>query len=229
MRKPLFLVAAVVLAALLFAAAAVWSAFGGAELDPPADPPTPTDVPPPDYVLPEGSAASAFATHTVVTDFDLSPAELEAYLFRSDDPNRFGPVVKAFQETDQIKKPVEAVYFEGDWPEVGARRRVRLSDGHYALERVIINEPQGRFAYQIWGYTTKTGNNVDYIIGDQRFEALTPSEERPDGGSRMTWSYHVRPNAAWKRPLIQSFVDGNVAPFLDGAMERVAADAEAGG
>lgn len=193
------------------------------DLPPPAIAPTPQAIAAPDL-----DPDAKLASHTVVTDFAAPRDELQAWLFPSGvgstDPNGFGRIVLEMVETEKIRKPVAADYLSGDWPEQGAVRRLQLSDGHYVLERVLDNSLPESFTYQIWGYTTKAGQNIAYVLGEQTFEPL------PDGGTRFIWTYGLKPRQAWKRPFVQGFVDSDIGPFLDGAMERVAerADAEIG-
>ena len=125
------------------------------------------------------------------------------------------------EETDNIKKPVDVVVLSGNWPEEGAVRRLEFSDGHYTLERVIENDFPTLFHYQVWDFTTAAGNNLDYAIGQQVWE------EMESGQSKLTWTYSLRPNAGYKRFFVQRFVDNDMQPLMDNALDKVQAQANA--
>ena len=168
---------------------------------------------------PRQDSAAKFAVYETERLFGLPRDELVAWL--ATDPSGsdtgFGRIVAAMEETPRIKKPVRSTALEGQWPEDGAVRRLTFSDGHHVLERVLANELPERFAYQVWGYTTSAGRNLDYAIGEQRFEALS------DGRTRMVWTYSLKPDAGFKRPFVQRFVDEDMRPLMDEALDRVMA------
>jgi len=174
--------------------------------------PAPPAVPPSDFSLRPEIGETGFAKTVIVQDFPLERAKLREWL---QDGNK---VVAAMDGGEDIAGPVDAVYFDGEWPKEGATRRVELSDGHYVLERVMSNSPAA-FEYQIWNMTNQVGNNVDYVHGIQAFAPLS------EGGTRMTWTYKVQPNAGFKRPFVQRFVTKKVEPMLRGALETLAVDA----
>ncbi len=174
--------------------------------------PVPPAVPPSDFSTRPAIAETGFAETVVVQDFPLERSELRAWLA---DGNK---IIAAMDGGEDFAGPVDEVYFDGTWPEPGSTRRVELSDGHYVLERVINNAPAA-FEYQIWNMTNEVGNNVDYVHGIQAFEPLE------QGGTRLTWTYKVMPNAGFKRPFVQRTVNKHVKPMLRGALETVAADA----
>lgn len=125
------------------------------------------------------------------------------------------------EETDNIKKPVDVVVLSGNWPAVGAVRRLEFSDGHYTLERVIENDFPVLFRYQVWGFTSAAGNNLDYAISQQSWKEIQP------GQSQLTWTYSLRPNASYKRFFVQRFVDNDMQPLMNNALDRVQAKANA--
>ncbi|GAB5414259.1 MAG: hypothetical protein Cons2KO_18620 [Congregibacter sp.] len=124
------------------------------------------------------------------------------------------------EETDRIKKPVEVQVVSGVWPEPGSVRWLRFSDGHYAHERVLIQDLPRLFRYQVYNLTSAAGAHLAYARGQQEWREL------PDGRSEISWTYEIRPNLALKRPFIKSFLDNDMKPFMDGALERMAATAE---
>jgi len=176
--------------------------------------PAPPDGPPPLTTAPplEEGWHATFVT-TKVIDAPLEP--LQAWITRSNE------LVAAMEETDQIKKPVEVNVVRGNWPETGAMRWVRFSDGHYTYERVLENRLPQRFSYQIWGLTSAASNHVTYAQGQWDWR------EVENGKSEFKWTYRLRPNSIIKRPFVQSFLDNDMKPFMEGAIGRMAANAEA--
>jgi len=130
-------------------------------------------------------------------------------------------IVSAMEETDNIKKPVDIVVLSGAWPEEGAVRRLEFSDGHYTLERVLENDYPDLFRYQVWNFTTSAGKNLDYALGKQVWTVL------PDGGTKLTWTYSLKPNAGYKRLFVQRFVDNDMRPLMESALDKVKSDADA--
>lgn len=175
---------------------------------------TPPEVPPTDFSSPPALTDKGYAITVVVRDFPMIRRDFRAWIA---DDNK---VVQMLEPYESIAKPVDAVYFDGNWPDPGATRRVELSDGHFLLERVLSNTP-GAFEYQVWGLTSAAGRNVEHIHGIQAFEPLSGSE------TRMTWTYKVKPDAGFKRPFVQRFVNREVTPFLEGGLGRLKVRAEA--
>jgi len=183
------------------------SACGSANR-PPSEPPVYVDNAPP---ITEG----AYAVYETQRIFDAPLEPLRRYI---EDGFK---IVAAMEETENIKKPVETVILSGTWPETGSVRSVKLSDGHYTMERVIENNFPTLFRYQVWDFTAAAGNNLDYAVGQQAWEVL------PDGRSQLTWTYSLRPNAGFKRPFVQRFVDNDMRPLMENALNTVKAQAEA--
>ncbi|MGB6229403.1 MAG: hypothetical protein WBF53_04670 [Litorimonas sp.] len=185
---------------LLVFLAAGWLAACSSTVAPPS-------VPPSDFSTYPTLSESGYASFTITRDFPMELAELRGFL---DEDNR---IVANFEPTEAIAMPVDTVYFDGNWPEVGATRRVEQDDGHFVLERVLVSRPD-RFEYQIWGFTGAVGNNVEHVHGVMEF---LPTQDRE---TRMNWTYKVKPDAGWKRPLVQRFVDREIGPFLTGSIDR---------
>lgn len=174
---------------------------------PPSEPPTYTgDVP--------AITKGRYAVYETERVFNAPLEPLRIFLA---DGNK---IIAAMEETDNIKKPIDAVVLSGTWPEDGAVRRLEFSDGHYTLERVIENDFPTLFRYQVWNFTTAAGNNLDYALGAQVWEAL------PDDQSKLTWTYSLRPNAGYKRFFVQRFVDNDMRPLMDNALDAVKAQAD---
>lgn len=174
---------------------------------PPNGPPALTEAPP----IEEGWHAE-FVTVKVI-DAPLEP--LQAWIGKSNE------LVSEMEETDQIKKPVEVKVVSGNWPETGSIRWLRFSDGHYTFERVLENRLPDHFRYQVWGITSSAKSHITYAQGQQDWRVLE------DGKSEFKWTYRLRPNSIIKRPFVQGFLDNDMKPFMEGAIGRMAANAEA--
>ncbi len=172
---------------------------------PPATPPTSLTPPPP-------LAEDGYVEIVVTADFPGTPEQVRAWL---DDGNK---IIYAMEDTDSIAAPKGFTLTKGStWTETSAERILEFSDGHFTFERVITHSP-AKFDYQVWGFTSATGNNVDHIYGKQE---LKPD---PNGeGTDFIWTYRVMPDAGWKRPFVRRFVEGDVKDFLQIAMDKVEA------
>ncbi|MEM9177004.1 MAG: nuclear transport factor 2 family protein, partial [Myxococcota bacterium] len=129
-------------------------------------------------------------------------------------------IVAAMEETERIRKPVGVEVLHGTWPEPGAVRRVELADGHFVLERVLVNDFPALFRYQVWNYTSAAGKSLSYAVGQQAWEVA------PGGGATLTWTYRLKPDAFYKRPFVQRFVDEDMRPLMDRALDAVQRRAE---
>ena len=156
------------------------------------------------------------ATYRTTKVFDAPLEPLLAWLSSGEEP-----LLAAMEETDRIKKPVELKVVRGQWPEVGAVRWLRFSDGHYTYERVLVSDLPRRFQYQVFGLTSEAADHITYARGQQEWRAL------PDGRTELVWTYELRPNSIIKRPFVQDFLDSEMKPFMDGALDRVAVRAKA--
>ncbi len=168
----------------------------------------PTDLTPPPALADEG-----YVEIVVSADFPGTPEQVRAWL---DDGNK---IIYAMEDTENISSPKRFTLTKGSsWTETGAERILEFNDGHFTFERVITHSP-AKFDYQIWGFTSGTGNNVDHIYGKQELIA------DPNGGTDFIWTYRVMPNAGWKRPFVRRFVEGEVKDFLQIATDAVEAQA----
>ncbi len=130
-------------------------------------------------------------------------------------------IVAAMEETENIKKPVDVVVLSGTWPEEGSVRRLEFSDGHYTLERVLKNDFPTLFRYQVWNFTAASGKHLDYAMGQQSWDVIS------EGTSKLTWTYKLRPNAGFKRPIVQRFVKTDMKPLMENALDVVVEQANA--
>ena len=177
----------------------------------PAPPPT---LPPTDISNPPAMTSGQYAVYKTERVFK---APLEPLRFFIQDGNK---IVAAMEETDTIKKPIDVVVLSGTWPEINAVRRLKFSDGHYVMERVIENNFPTLFRYQVWNFTARAGQNLDYAVGEQKWTVLE------DGRSKLTWTYALRPNARFKRYFVQRFVERDMRPLMDTALDTVKAQAD---
>ncbi|MEM1380842.1 MAG: hypothetical protein AAGH41_09480 [Pseudomonadota bacterium] len=175
-------------------------------IEPPNDPPTYT--PPPD-VATEGLIPILVEA---TLPFDLEGTR--AYAVRN-------PIVNYFEESDGIAPPESSEILQGTWGEAGAVRRIKLTDGHYLIERIIENTPE-LFTYQIWIFTNEAGRGVEQIVGIQRFTEVSENE------TAFSWSYKVKPKNALtaifvrrQLPALQNYLQSAVDGWSAAAREGV--------
>lgn len=165
---------------------------------------------PPTYTPPPPVAESGLVVAAAEGEFPMGAGELRAFM----DAN---PLTEYLKPIGDIAAPVEGTVLQGNWPEEGAARRLRLEDGHYIIERILINEPD-LFKYQIWVFTNSAGHGIDQIVGEQRWIDLGP------GRSRFEWDYKIKPRFFVLRPFIARMRSNTVEPYLQGAVDRMAED-----
>ncbi|MEM7710204.1 MAG: SRPBCC family protein, partial [Pseudomonadota bacterium] len=149
-----------------------------------------------------------------VATIDADPVTVQTFLYEN-------PMTGFFEPTETLAVPVEVTVLEGDWPETGAVRRVRLSDGHYTTERILAAEP-GLLRYQIWGLTSGAGRGVEQIGGEMRF--------LPDGRgtTRMEWDYNIVPRSFLAGLFVDRQVDA-IDTWLETGLGNFAAAAATDG
>ena len=170
---------------------------------PPAVPPEPTAPPP--------VATEGFVSARTAAVVPMSVPELRAFMLER-------PLLTFLEPTENVSPPRKAEVLSGTWSEVGAVRRLRLTDGHYVIERVLEDEPE-LFRYQVWVFTNAAGRGVDQIIGEQRFVALGPDE------TRYEWDYNIKPKNTVTRVFVRRLVEREIQPFLDDGLQAFAAAA----
>lgn len=129
------------------------------------------------------------------------------------------PLEDVFVSYGTIPAVVGTTPLSPNWPEVGARRRLLLSDGHQAAEIILKVEGQSTFTYQVWGFTNMAGRLTDYAIG--RFDV-----ERADGGAQLTWTYAFVPRSGWTQLPLSVFVATQLSGYMTRAMANLADGAE---
>lgn len=150
-----------------------------------------------------------YAVYETERVFNAPLEPLRAFI---EDSNK---IVSAMEETENIKKPVDVVVLSGTWPEEGSVRRIEFSDGHYTLERVLKNDFPTLFRYQVWDFTAASGQHLDYALGQQAWEVL------PNRQSRLKWTYKLRPNASFKKSIAQRFINSDMKPLMENALDVV--------
>jgi hypothetical protein len=48
-----------------------------------------------------------------------------------------------------------------------------------------------------------------------------------EGTSKLTWTYKLRPNAGFKRPIVQRFIKTDMKPLMENALDVVVEQANA--
>ncbi len=97
---------------------------------------------------------------------------------------------------------------QGEWGQVGARRRVDIKDNSSALEQILVCELPERFRYVVWNYTSDAAKYVRYGVGEFRFEAIDQNR------TRVHWTYAFEARgwpASW---FLGSFVRGDYREFM---------------
>jgi len=171
---------------------------------PPATPPNPT--PPPDV------ATDGFIDSVTEATIDMSVPDLRAFLIAN-------PITDFLEPTGDISAPASFEIISGIWPQSDAVRRVKLEDGHYVIERILVNEP-ALFTYQIWVFTNDVGRGVAQIVGEQRFIAEGPAS------TRFEWTYRVLPNSVFTRPFVRRS-QPDIQRYLQNATDAMAREANA--
>ena len=133
------------------------------------------------------------------------------------------PLESILPGSDDIPRVIGTEPVNGEWGQVGARRRVVLEDGHYVAEEILANDTPRRFRYQVWGYTNVARLMIAYAIGE-----FILIEE--DGKTRVAWTYSFQPTTGIARPLLTRFVGGAWADYMRAVLltMRTAAERHAG-
>lgn len=187
----------------VIAAGLVALLLGGLALtSPSADASAQTPAPPP---LAEDRL---YQTNTVRTVLPGTIAQVRAFF----DAN---PITDFVAPTDAIPAITGFTYLEGDWPAVGATRRVSLDGGHTVDERVLINT-QDAFSYQIWNVTAPAGRFIDHIKGEFTYTQVDDTVE-------VVWSYNIKPKVFVARPFIGRYLTNDFGPFMRAGIEGLSA------
>lgn len=166
------------------------------------------DVPsePPELTTPPEVATTGFLTAYTEQTIAMTPAAVRAFMVQQ-------PLISFLEPTDSISNPVASDVMQGQWPEPGATRWLRLADGHYVVERIIENRADF-FKYQVFIFTNAAGRGLDQIVGEQRF---VPT----DTGTRLEWTYNVLPRNFVTRQFVRGNMD-EIQNYIANGLQRFA-------
>ncbi|PJI92762.1 polyketide cyclase/dehydrase/lipid transport protein [Yoonia maricola] len=157
------------------------------------------DVPP----APALSRAALYQSNTLFVVLEGDLAEVRAFM----DAN---PLTDFLEPSGRIPRITDVVVLDGNWGDVNSLRRVDLEGGFHVHERVLTND-EDEFTYQIWDISTDAGRFISHIYGEIRLS------EDPDG-TRLTWSYNIKPRYFFARPSIRSYLNDDFAPFMQNGL-----------
>jgi hypothetical protein len=155
---------------------------------------------------------SSYVSHTEETVIDLP---IDQYIEWSINT----PLEAILPGGGAIPSVLRTEMIQGTWGEVGARRRVVLSDGHYAAEEIIVNDPPHVFRYQVWDYTNYVRFAVDYAIGEFRTEEI-------EGQTHITWTYSFHRNSLLSDVFLPNFVDNDWAAYMCTVLQTMKRESE---
>ncbi|MEO0929268.1 MAG: SRPBCC family protein [Pseudomonadota bacterium] len=163
-----------------------------------------SDVPAP----PELAKEERYLSNVISVTLDGDLAEVRAFM----DAN---PLTDFLEPSGSIPKITDVVVLEGNWGDPNALRRVDLEGGYWAHERVLTNDDD-EFTYQIWDITTSAGRFINHIHGEIRFT-------QEESGTKVTWSYNIKPRFFFARPSIRNYLTDDFAPFMENGLNGFAA------
>lgn len=162
------------------------------------------DIPP----QPDLANEARYLSNVISVTLDGDMEDVRAFM----DAN---PLTDFLQPSGSIPRIVDVVVLDGTWGQPGALRRVDLEGGFLVHERVLTNDDD-EFTYQIWDITTPAGRFINHIYGEIRFS------EEPQG-TKVTWSYNIKPRFFFARPSIRNYLDDDFAPFMENGLSGFAA------
>jgi Polyketide cyclase / dehydrase and lipid transport len=155
-------------------------------------------------------AEDGYISNTEVSIFDVSLAQYSEYI--SQIP--LEAILNGGGGGGGIRVEGTTV-IKGTWNEVGARRRVNFTGGHYAAEDVLVQDEPRVFRYQTWGFTNYARLVTDYLIGEFNVE------ETPDGKTRITWTYSFHKNSLLSDLLLPNFVKHTIAELMSNTIRSM--------
>jgi len=162
------------------------------------------DVPP----QPELAQDNLYQSNVISVTLDGDLAEVRAFMAAN-------PLTSFLEPAGNIPRITGVVVLDGTWGEPGALRRVDLDGGYWAHERVLTSD-EDEFTYQIWDITTSSGRFIDHIYGEIRMTEETD-------GTKVTWSYNIKPRYFFARPSIRGYLNNDFAPFMENGLSGFAA------
>ena len=127
-------------------------------------------------------------SHTeAVSVVGTTPDDLITYLINL-------PLEEIFEEVEGLPAVARTDLMTPDWGQVGTERRVILTDGHQAAERLLEIKTGQSFRYQVWGFTNSAGSFARYAVGEFTIEET-------DVGHNISWTYTFKPRTLGYVPL----------------------------
>ncbi|MEO1621706.1 MAG: SRPBCC family protein [Cyanobacteria bacterium J06632_3] len=179
-----------------------------------------TSVPtaPPDYSEAPPEIQDGFYVENIETiTIDLPLEQFLAWLEAT-------ALAEILTPTEGMPAVERTVMLEGGdtWGEVGDRRRIELSDGHYAVEK-ILDSTQNTFMYQVWGFTSPAGRFASYATGEFVYEEQTGASGPQ---TLVTWTYRFKPNSLTSRIPLSLFVRNSFQGFMENGLTNMKSGAE---
>ena len=116
----------------------------------------------------------------------------------------------------------------GPYGTVGARRLVCKTDGHIAVEEVLLTEANSegnRFRYLVWNYTGPKYRDVDYAVGE--FVRTQPAA----GKTLVSWTYRFAlksgVSSEEKSRFQETFLKRELSVWMRTQLDRKPSDVEA--
>jgi len=163
----------------------------------------PNDIPAP----PPLAAEDRYLSNVISVTLPGSISEVRAFMAAN-------PVTNFLEPSGRIPRITDVDVLDGPWGAPGSLRRVDLEGGDWTHERVLTNDDD-EFTYQIWDITTGSGRFIDHIHGTFIFSDVTE-------GTKMTWSYNIKPRFFFARPSINSFLAEDFSPFMTNGLQAFA-------
>ena len=155
----------------------------------------------------------AHVTEVVIRTLDVPIARFHAWFIQA-------KLEDILPGSAMIPRVVGSELIDGNWGEVGARRRVLLQGGGSALEQITANDVPRYFAYKVWAIGGPGERLIRYIRGEF---FVTPL---PGDRTRVEWRYSFKPRTPLAQPYVSAFASLGFKPFLVSGIEAIKAAAE---
>lgn len=127
-----------------------------------------------------------------------------------------GDILKGSSNLPRVSK---TEMIKGTWDEPGARRRVVLSDGHYAAEEVLERDKPELFRYMVWDYTNFAKLATNYAVGEFAVKNV-------DSKAEVTWTYSFHKRSPITAGFLEGFVRDTWAPYMHDTLRAIKEGAE---
>lgn len=159
---------------------------------------------------PELARGVHYESTTVERDVAI-PIDVFRHWFERTGSPRLGTYL---QPTASFPGVTQTEAVRGAWHHEGARRRVVFSDGSSALEEVVAQRGPALYQYQTWNVTYPLGRYISYAVGEF---ALSPTS----AGTRIRWTYFVRPKAWPDGWFIRSSVEEDLRELMGNGLKAM--------